>query len=126
LLKDSQTTEIIQFTQDICLDPTCSHTWMRTSIYEYALPKQGIIFNNYGGQINLMDGPYYISRFAKGRNKKEIEVPTSLVDMVIQMNATKKEIEAWLTFNAETNHESQLPPKGVNLSDCGSDQKQKE
>jgi tRNA(Ile2) C34 agmatinyltransferase TiaS len=30
------------------------------------------------------------------------------------------------TNNAETNHESQLPPKGVNLSDCGLDQKEKQ
>ena len=84
--------KIVQYIQDICLDPTCSHEWMRTSIREYAIPKQQIIFNYYGEQLNIMDDAYCSSRFAKGRNKEDIEVPDEFVNQIVQFLQLKKSI----------------------------------
>ena len=84
--------KIIQFIQDICLDPTCTHEWMRTSIREYAIPEHQIIFNYYGEQLNIIDNIYYISRFAKGRNKQEIEVSNELITQVVEFRHLKDEI----------------------------------
>jgi hypothetical protein len=83
------TNKIIQYHQDITIDPI--HGW-GTSIIEYAIPEYQIIFNYYGEQINVMDGVYYTSRFLKGQDKKEIEVPDELVLNVIKLNRAKQEI----------------------------------